>query len=63
MMDNGKSSGNEWQDLNDKLATLRAENERLRAALRDISRRTRRGDPLGEIATAALKGGDADGEG
>jgi len=60
MMDNGKSSGNEWQDLNDKLATLRAENERLRAALRDISRRTRRGDPLGEIADAALKGGDAE---
>ena len=30
----------------------------LEAALRDISRRTGRDDPLGAIADAALKGGD-----
>ena len=34
MMDDGKSSGNEWQDINDKLATLRAEKADLLAALR-----------------------------
>ena len=39
-----------------ELARLRAEAKELRAALRDILRRTRRGDPLGEIASAALKG-------
>jgi len=35
---------------------LEARVAELEAALRDISRRTRRGDPLGEIADAALKG-------
>ena len=41
-------------------AALKARIRELEAALRDISRRTRRGDPLGEIADAALKGGDAE---
>ena len=44
------------EQKNVELAHLRAEAKELRAALRDILRRTRRGDPLGEIASAALKG-------